>query len=94
MLQHGRCRANDGSIPIRQYRCFDCGAWNLTAELVIPAATSLGALDEQVRRRQRDYKRRINDYKGGAPRGGVRLSSDRLAFSVRVLRGKRSGYAA
>lgn len=88
----GGGRANDGSIPIRYRRCRDCEHSFVTAEVVVPGMKSISPLDEDFRKRNRDYKRVISNYKGGVPRGGVRVESDRLIVSVKVQRKPRQGY--
>jgi hypothetical protein len=85
-------RANDGSVPVRRYGCADCDTRYLVAALVLPAGTSISALDEDVRARGKMKQRREHGYWGTGPRGGFRLSSDRLEIRVRLVPGQRLGH--
>lgn len=87
-----RINANDGSVPVWQFRCYDCERSSLGALVMLPPdATTIGALDEEHRRRQRDYSRRKYGYQDSPSRGTAYLKSDRLDIRIRIIKGQRKG---
>jgi hypothetical protein len=85
-------RANNGSIPVHGHTCIDCKTRYITAMVTIPQGTSISALDEGYRSRHRIYSRGRQGYWGTKPRGGVRLESDRLEITVKLIPGRKYGY--
>jgi hypothetical protein len=87
-----RANANDGSIPVWEFRCFDCKGKTLGALVMLPpGSTTLGALDEDVRNRQKRYSRNKFGYTGETHRGTQYLTSDRLNITVQIVKGRRLG---
>lgn len=83
--------ANDGEIPLYYCKCLHCGEHFIAFIGALPAHASLSALDEQLRKRLRESKRRKNGYLPDSPyptRGAKRVDSDRIEAVIRIKPGK------
>jgi hypothetical protein len=78
---------------LHRVRCWDCGRYFVTAEVVVPGARGISGFDEEKRRQHRDSHRRRRGYHGGEPRTG-RIESDWLTVNVKVIPGRWRGKVA
>lgn len=80
--------ANDGEIPAWDLRCEWCGKHYMAAMFPLPANASASALDESLRARRRNDKRRkfgyVPDPYKHPTRGAKRISSDRIIAEIRI----------
>ena len=75
-----------------QFRCFDCKEPCLGVLIMLPkGSTSLGALDEDKRRRRRDQQGIIRGRRRSIIQRSRYISSDTLRISVKVIKGRRRG---
>ena len=90
--QIGNGWANDGTIAIRQYTCPNECPTYISGEFVLPLGQStISGMDEEYRRRRRLSARQKQGYWKTAPRGGTVLNSDRIVYTLRIIRGARIG---
>ncbi len=85
--------ANDGEIPLDYLKCLHCGEHFIAFIGVLPAHASLSALDEVLRKRLRERKRKKYGYDPETPfvtRGAKRHESDRIEATVRIKPGRIS----
>jgi len=87
-----RVNANNGDIPVWEFRCYDCQGTTLGALIMLPpGSTTIGALDEMHRKRHREYTHKKYGYTGERHAGSQYLASDRLDIRVKVIPGRRLG---
>lgn len=81
--------ANDGEIPCYDIKCSACGKHYQVGMFPLPIQASPSALDEDLRERRRNDKRRRFGYTqhGTRPRP-QRITSDRLVATIRITRGR------
>lgn len=85
--------ANDGEIPLYYLKCTICEKHYMAALVPLPTHASLSALDEELRKRLREKKRKKFGYDGQTKfvtRGAKRHESDRLLIDVKIIPGKIS----
>ena len=84
--------ANDGELPVYDLKCGHCGEHYLAALLPLPKGTSMSALDEILRLRRRNAKRRRFGYVPGGEkdnnRGPKRIESDRILATISIRPGR------
>lgn len=83
--------ANDSEIPLYYCKCKHCDEHFIAFIGVLPTHASLSALDEQLRKRLRETKRKKNGYLPNTPypsRGAKRIESDRIEAVIRIKPGK------
>lgn len=80
--------ANDGTIPCLDIKCSECGQHYQVGMFPLPIGASPSALDEDLRERRRNDKRRKFGYiaHGTQPRP-QRLESDRLQAVITIKQG-------
>lgn len=85
--------ANDGEIPVYYIKCLHCGKHFLAFVAALPTHASLSALDEKLRKRLREKKRKDFGYDDNTPfvsRGAKRHDSDRIRATVQIIPGSIS----
>ena len=83
--------ANDGEIPLYYLKCLHCEEHFIAFIGVLPAHASLSALDEALRKRIREKKRKKYGYDEDTPfvtRGAKRYDSDRIEATIRIKPGR------
>lgn len=84
--------ANDGEIPVYYLKCLNCGEHWLAFVGSLPAHASLSALDEMLRKRLRESKRKKYGYASTGSehrtRRDKRFESDRIEAVIRILPGR------
>lgn len=80
--------ANEGSIPLRYYRCLDCDFHGLTYETWLPPTASLNGLDEDRREQNRQRHRKDRGSTAVNPRKGRRITSDTIEHYVVIHPGQ------
>lgn len=83
--------ANDGEIPLYYLKCLHCEGHFIGFIGVLPVHASLSALDEALRKRLRERKRKKYGYDDASPfvsRGAKRFESDRINAVIRIIPGR------
>lgn len=83
--------ANDGELPGWDLKCGWCGEHYLAVMIPLPAYASMSALDDGLRERRRNDKRRKYGYElppAMSSRGAKRIESATIQAVVRILPGR------